>query len=318
MAGRVYFSAIFPVVFLFSLLGAFPLQGERRSGDAIFCTACSRRIAGRYLILEGNPYCSRKCMESAFPKCSVCGKPSEKTWVAQDDPRKIFCERCRDLPKCDYCGNVGRRRSDGTVICDSCAREAVSDPSQAQEIFEELRRELKSVFNIGTNHRIRFSIVTPSELARIKKSPLDPRQKGLFQHEKQMRTEQTYNKRTGRTISRKTSVVREKFSIFVLGSLPPPEFRHAVIHELTHDWMSEYCPQIKDPAVREGTCEFVAWCFLRKTGGRDPAMQAICRRLENNQDPVYGGGFRKMRKIAGSSSPDQSIARLKSFLPGAR
>ncbi|MBP5183174.1 MAG: hypothetical protein J6331_09135, partial [Lentisphaeria bacterium] len=106
MVRRVYFSAIFPVLFLFFLFCAFSLPAGGRSG-AVYCTTCSRRIAGRYLVMQGKPYCSRRCMEQALPRCSVCGKPSDKTWVMQDDPRKIFCERCKDLPKCSFCGTAG-------------------------------------------------------------------------------------------------------------------------------------------------------------------------------------------------------------------
>lgn len=256
-------------------------------------------------------------MEQALPRCSVCGKPSDKTWVMQDDPRKIFCERCKDLPKCSFCGNAGRRTEDGLlVICRTCEKSALADPGEAQKLFGELRRELKNVCGIGTDHKIRFSLASAARLAQLKKGPLDPRQRGLFQHEQQMRTEQTYDRLTGKTVSRKTSLTGERFSIFILQSLPRAAFRHAVIHELTHDWMSQFCPQIKDPAVREGTCEYVAWLFLQQTVNGDPAQRFVCKGTENNPDPVYGGGFRKMRRIAGEGSVRKRIARLKDFLSG--
>ncbi|MBR2363704.1 MAG: hypothetical protein IKA79_00755 [Lentisphaeria bacterium] len=321
MVRRVNFSAILAFIFIISsFVTVFAAQKTGRRKVTV-CAKCSAVIRhGRYFIMEGKNYCSQQCLTWSLPRCSNCGTPADKTWFSADFPQKKYCRNCKDLPLCTSCGNIASQRRPGNIIiCTQCEKNVVTTALPVQDMFNELRKELKNVLGIGTNHRIRFSLVSYSGLAQKKGSPPDRGQRGLFRHDKQMRKEVTYNKFTGKTLSQKTTLAKEDFSIYVLEYLPLMDFRHTVIHELTHDWMSQYFPYIREPEIKEGTCEYIAWLFLQKTAPDDPEAKIICSHMERNPDPIYGGGFRMIRKIANKgSSTTQRIKRLKAYLAGQK
>lgn len=316
MIRRVYFSVIFPFILLFSFF--LPPFLEAQEENPSLCAECSLPIGrNNYFKMNNQIFCSKKCVQARqkklLPKCSICKKSTQRFWqTAHSGERR--CDACKNLPRCSFCADHVIEKNNGRLLCARCARTAIRTPEKAHPIFLALRKRLKNSFGIGTDHHIHFSLVSQKEMRRRKGSPLDTNQTGLFLHRTQMRSEHKYNRRTGRTISRKVTLTGETFSICILAALPPPVYRHTVIHELTHDWMSQFCPHIEDLKIKEGVCEYVAWLFLKYDREKLFLSFLECTNIEQNPDPVYGGGFRMIRKIAGSDDPHKCIARLKKYL----
>ena len=68
--------------------------------------------------------------------------------------------------------------------------------------------------------------------------------------------------------------------------------RDALAHELTHDHLRHKVGKVNDLASEEGFCELVASLYNIKTNN-----SKLNKAKEVNPDPVYGGGYRKMRSI---------------------
>ena len=84
----------------------------------------------------------------------------------------------------------------------------------------------------------------------------------------------------------------ESCKIYVLDSIPVAMLYDTLAHELTHDHLRHKVGNVKDPASEEGFCELAAALYNEQKGNR-----RLNRAKEANTDPVYGGGYRKMRAI---------------------
>ncbi|NOY75795.1 MAG: hypothetical protein GXP32_08395, partial [Kiritimatiellaeota bacterium] len=93
-----------------------------------------------------------------------------------------------------------------------------------------------------------------------------------------------------------TNERREKpahHTIYLLYGLPKSKLIEVAAHEFGHDWMQEHLPGIKDLTVKEGWAEYVA-SLVNQIYGRS----GMNERMRVNKDSVYGGGYRKLRKVS--------------------
>lgn len=311
---RVYFSAILSFMMLAGTL--FPFFLLAQNSECPVCAQCYTPITkGKYYRLNNKTYCSERCMKKVFPKCYFCGAACLKYWTSTLDPGKKLCENCKDLPNCFFCGKISKHSTVnyGRKFCRECSESAVGDPETAEFLFRKVRREFKNTLGISTTHRITFSIVTPSIMEKKKRAKLDPNQTGLFVYQSKGESIVKYNKRTGRVLSRNHNI-RKYYAIYILTYLPLTEFRRTVVHELTHDWMEENYPHVKNKKINEGVCEYMSWLFLKTKDRNTPNANFFAMRIEKNPDPVYGNGFRMIRDIAGKGSWQTRIQRIKNYL----
>ena len=258
------------------------------------CAVCGKRCRGRYTVSNGKNYCSNECFENSLPICSVCGRRTS-SWSSPDDGSFLACPECAQKPRCFVCETPtdGAPLDDGRAICPRCRAAAITDPDEAERIFRTVRSAMKSGLGLATNHRIAFSLVDRPTLHREAQGISDsPNELGLFVHNIKYRTVERRNSR-GRVLSRKTETTSEKFDIYALDFLPREVLEYVCAHELGHDWQAAHYPKIGDPAVKEGFAEYVGWRYNRMRG-----RHRLNRRIETNPDPVYGEGFRRIRRIA--------------------
>lgn len=91
----------------------------------------------------------------------------------------------------------------------------------------------------------------------------------------------------------KTTVQREEEScqITILDHLPRAKMAEVMAHELAHDYMQRRWPYIADAKLKEGFAETVAAAYNHLSG-----QDAWNYRMEKNPDPIYGDGYRLVRK----------------------
>ena len=84
-------------------------------------------------------------------------------------------------------------------------------------------------------------------------------------------------------------------SVAILQGLPHALFEGVCVHELGHVWLAQHkvvtLPQVNE----EGFCELLAYRHYTKINSKSD--QYYARRIAENPDPVYGGGFRKLQKL---------------------
>ena len=285
------------------------------------CHFCHQRISGQYFHASGNDFCSRECFLETLPKCSVCDKPCEQMYTMQDrnfcsrecmqeiykcsvcqrgaeqiyslsndyGQEKLFCSQCRSLPKCYYCSFPNNQRTlpDGRQICRDCRSSAVTDQREIQRIFNHLRSELARIYGYDKHHRIELHIVDLRELHR--QTPAAQHgggnQLGLMKYSKR----EEVRRRGGRE---ERVIVEENCHIYILNTMPRMILINTIVHELTHDYIRHNIGEVRDKTSEEGFCELIASLYNIRIGN-----SILNRAKEASRDPVYGGGYRRMRDI---------------------
>jgi len=95
----------------------------------------------------------------------------------------------------------------------------------------------------------------------------------------------------------------------ILRGLPELVFGGVVAHELAHVWSALRRWRLH-PWAEEGFGELLAYRFYCDDGS--PPARFLARRIEVNPDPIYGGGFRRMRRLLGGWDP----GHLRRFITG--
>ena len=258
------------------------------------CVVCGKRFLQGYTS-DGKNYCSRACLETTFKECANCHRREPSGMMIGD---QIFlCEYCSQLPACSCCqmplDKFAKDLGDGRSLCKECARNAIFGQSDAEKLMTELRQELADKYKMGTKHLIEFELCTKSELKK-ESSGDGERELGLY----------IFNRKT-LTFFNHPIRNRETFRILILKGLPPDFFRSVGVHELTHDWMEENLPHIEEPEIREGFSEYVSWLY-----SKSEKLTRIPWRMEQNTDPVYGDGFRKVRDMMGDAKTASEWKRI--------
>ena len=294
------------------------------SASALMCDVCEKDIDGKYIKTAKGNYCSKKCYHSTIEKCSFCKEPClrqnlrmmDKVFCSKRCMFKVFkcsecgtgleqvftlsnplgtkeyyCYRCRKLPRCYFCAMPTGENAvyPGMITCRRCCKTAVNDEREIRKIFHRVRLDLKEMFGYDFTHRINLSIVDVPTLNKESGSIYSPpgsRQMALMRYQNKEQIRKYPNGRVER------KMVYENCRIFVLKGVPRAMLIDAIAHELTHDYLRHNVGNVKELANEEGFCELIASIYNIRIGNA-----FLNKAKEVNPDPVYGGGFRKMRAI---------------------
>ena len=91
-------------------------------------------------------------------------------------------------------------------------------------------------------------------------------------------------------------VKRETIKVYLLSGMPRVHMKSTLAHELTHVWQFQHGRLEQDKTLSEGSCNFVSYLVLRKTGGTE--AEYVIANLLKDPDPVYGEGFRRVKAYA--------------------
>jgi hypothetical protein len=271
--------------------------------EKIFCDQCGNLIkqGATYIKHLGKIYCDDECYEKILPKCLVCGKRVRSGYKFGSKSGDFYCVDCSKKPQCFACGlpNDCRELDDGRKVCPECLKTAVVSHREAAETLREVRKMMKDKLGLYTLNEIDYRLV--DKLFLEAKSESKAMELGLYSHEQWKNTEIVTKKKLGFKIGEEVrESYTDSFTIYILDHLPKDKFIEIAAHELAHDWMEIKYPEIKDPLISEGWAEYTASLVNILYGNVDMNL-----RMKNNEDPVYGEGYRLISGIAengGSSS----------------
>ncbi len=244
------------------------------------CAVCARPVKGGLKDQEGKLYCSKECYQQSLPKCEICGKPME-TWLEMEGHR--YCQECAKLPRCLECQLPGAEQAlkDGRHICRGCLEKAVVDQSQAQSLFEQVRRDMAERLKLSTDHDIVFKLVDAAELSKIVGHQA-VHENGYYQYRG------TVEQATGRKVS-------AEYRIYILSHLSPERFRDVVAHELAHDINQARYPRVagrKHKQAVEGFAQYLAAVMNKHWGQEDLNADKL-----NVVDQDYVKGFQRFLEL---------------------
>ena len=205
--------------------------------------------------------------------CIECRKPSR--YVYQPYWKSFLCESCIDNQVCDWCAQFGGCAPvDGRVACRDCRRHIVD----TDEEIEELKSEALFIISqhIGPNNLH----LIPVFLKKEGKDGAPTENLGAAYRSKDL------------TVLFLESGIPDAYALAILCH----EFGHAMLfrnHETLEIRATAGSHELID---EEGFCQVLFAVALQTR--RDPVARWQSFILPGSKDPIYGGGFRKMWKLA--------------------
>jgi hypothetical protein len=292
------------------------LNGEFISDDSKFyhsecyadlkelkCAHCEKNLTEEYIVSEGKKY-HKDCYEAVSPKCGICGKTLEGTYIIDYYGNKYHSFHERDYERCTSCNRLisnsitkgGRSYSDGRSICNLCFPEAVLDQGRFSGLLEKVRIKLVDFGISLSTAQVSIKGVSLYELKNAAGNNFSENIKGFCE------TNITTTNGKGTKYSHK---------IFVLNGLPVINIESIIAHELMHAWLAQNTKDNQSKSITEGSCNFISYLYLKKQNSDVRALQLIDG-IEKDPSSVYGAGFRSIK----SRFEGKDLSLLLNYLKG--
>lgn len=235
--------------------------------------------------------------------CAVCGKLLFGGRFAIDAWDNIFCaDHRQEYSPCSTCSRLicprltggGVTYADGRQVCNQCRRTAIDTKEQAKPYVEHIAAWL---YKIGLRFKgliLKIDLKDAREIAQAqvpllgmgdRSSPTGMGKGHILGYIS--RGKQIYNLGL-----KERRLVK---GVTILSGLPRELFEGVVAHELGHAWLFLGKVDNLPPWQEEGFCNLLSYILHREHP--TPEANFCLRVLEEDPNPVYGDGFRRVRAI---------------------
>ena len=211
-------------------------------------------------------------------KCVICGNEIRGRYLV-DVWQQPMCAG-HNIEYCSSCGRFVKpgdlHLPDGRCLCSYCVPTIVRTQQHIEWVEQRVRPMLAKNGIGDLPASIPIKLVSPAEIARLNGSAqVNLNQQGLTKSSKSM------------------SILGTKCShtIYMQDNLPRIRFAGVLAHEMLHVWMNEKGITLQ-PMLTEGFCNVGSYIVF-KAIDNDLSLHMI-KLLEQDRDPVYGDGFRKV------------------------
>lgn len=240
----------------------------------MICSICNKMIFDTYIVDEGR-FIHTECFT-----CDICNLPIEGSYIKDEWGNKIHSyHKNSETIFCDSCGKIlidnPIRYNDERYMCKLCYSKSIDSSDKAIN-------ELKTITDLLKEKGIKYNY-PDIKIFLVSQSFLKKRLKhrGLGKLRGLCETKSSDNNSLGH-------------KIFVLNGLPLVEFNGVLAHELLHTWLFENKITLPDDMC-EGFCNLGTALVYKRSKTR--LGEILFKNLENDSDPIYGDGFRKMKII---------------------
>ncbi len=251
------------------------------------CGYCGRPITDQYIEFEGKKY-HRDCYNDHVALvCAICKRTISGNYFS-DYWGNSYCAAHRDeLPQCDYCGRLiskrttggGKTYADGRHICGYCLQDVIDDSRSAERLMKDVIMYLGLKGITVEDKGIELHLVDKRELAKVTRDP-NGNHTGFVKY----KGESMLGVMTSR-----------KYDIYILDGMPRIDFIESVAHELMHVWHYAHGLLDQSPAWSEGSCNYASALVLGFFPGERTDYNL--HNLDLNPDPVYGEGYRRVKRL---------------------
>lgn len=255
------------------------------------CASCGEAIDdGHYHTVDGATFHVSCYRERIAPRCANCRQPLSHVYMTNDWGER-FCESHLDeWPRCTFCGRLAPGDDAATAHprCRACAAVAIEDPDLAQRLLGTLIGWLRDE-GVTLDRPVRFlaQLVERHDL-----TDPDPDKPDAL----------------GRAYTTQRGNEPIRLELMLLRGMPSPMFEGVAVHELGHAWLACRDVVALPPWAEEGFCEWISHRWYTGRGTVEAGNYA--RRVETNDNPIYGGGFRRLRELEQRLGFDRIIAHL--------
>lgn len=214
------------------------------------------------------------------PICVGCGRRPRRRAVhfGHNGP---YCAECAAGPRCQSCGlpaGGDRESADGRPLCAACRATAVVSAGEATRVYRAAESVIRDQLGLSLNVPTGLILVEPDELSTVLRDMGEDPAGG------------------GETLGVYTRRGRRR-GIYAAVGLPRLLLLQVAAHELAHAWQMENAPLLRDPLLREGFAEWVAYHVLLAVGEVEAAERIVAR------EDLYGQGARLLLGIEQRAGP---------------
>ncbi|MCM8527362.1 MAG: protein DA1 [Lentisphaeraceae bacterium] len=249
------------------------------------CSQCKKSIVGPYKSLNKKVYCSDKCFSVVLPKCNLCNSSVKKAFKVDDSH---YCQKCISFDRCFGCRhpfNKGVVYKDERKYCLKCKDKSVFSEAKAEVLYKIAilaHREMLGTPGVKIPPMKFVDAKTLKQFHAHKHDDDGMSLRGFYQETKlEKETLDSNNRVVSRTVEKTGE------TIYILNGLSREEIIVTAIHELTHDWLSDYYEGIKVAPlwIEEGFCQYIAYNYCLKKN-----YKSLAERIKTAPDDVYGKG----------------------------
>lgn len=296
-----------------------PIRGEYRQENienyhprchtrlfAEFCSSCGNEITGKYYQDKQNKYHPACYRQNVLKKCSICHTPLEGKVIVDQFGNQFHSKHQNELHKCHNCGRLicnsitkgGVLLADSRHSCNICFQKPLSIKN-LNNMVSAVSGYLQSIGLKLNMEKISVKQVNLTELCnRHDKESFNENTKGFCQFEAKTMIS------NGKKISSQS-----QYSIYILNQIPEIDMAAVLAHEFMHVWIYENTEKEHQDGLIEGSCNYISYLFLKNINS--PETKFLIKQLCENNDPVYGIGFKKVRSKFESKNLDRLLNYLK-------
>ena len=290
-----------PGLISISLLSCVALLAICGTAAALDCDHCRRALAGQYTVYEGKNLHDRCYYDHYAQYCGICGEAITGQYYHNSWGDVVHAFHIGEFPNCEYCSRLtaenltgkGTTYPDGRRVCGICNATAVTDTKHATALMDTVVSMLRR-HGIDVDHDLTLQLIDKLEMSSI--SPATGREAWGFTEFRECRSW------FGLVRSRETAV-------YVLTGMPREFLMGVLAHELMHVWVFDHAPADTDVALDEGSCEYASYLALKDLRG--PYARFYLESLMSNDDLLYGGGYRSVRRYVQQVGVDGWLTYLK-------
>lgn len=249
------------------------------------CVHCGRPIKAEYHRDESGAWHVGCYEKIKLEPCSACQGPLKGKIILDPWGNKAHAlHGAQKTQICSICARIvsestsqnGLRYGDGRVVCGICTMTEVSQPAQIEHAKQAVIAQLQAV---GFDYIPGYISVSLADQKRMNQ------RLGVHASANSHGYTKTLEKRLGTQVSR-------EHSVFILFGLPRLVFHGVLAHELLHVWLNDRGLQHWSDKEIEGFCNLGTALVYQNDG--TPLAQYLLKRLSEDQNPVYGDGYRLM------------------------
>ena len=255
--------------------------------EHFICAGCGRPIGGEQFFLHDNAAYHATCYSQQIAAhCAYCGKPLLNEYLVDHWGTKFCKEHQGQYPSCSFCGRLvppQQQEARGEMVrCPVCRATAIETVAEARPLYSQAIQWVSSQGLRYNSLPLSLELCDRAKLAELLREASQTHSLGAT---------------TSKTYTQNGHVVRNEVSgIAVLQGLPAALFQGVTVHELGHVWLIVQGIEHLPGWAEEGFCELLSYRYYHEINTPESRYHAL--NIEQNADPVYGEGFRRVRALA--------------------
>ena len=265
----------------------FRALGATWHPEHFLCAGCGQPIQGTsFQVHQGSPYHVECYRRQIAHHCVYCNKPLMGEYLIDYWGQKFCREHEKQFPHCAYCGRLISPQQQETGAqanrCPICRSTAIETSAEAKPLFSRVIRWMNAQGLMYNNLKLSLDLCGRAHLD-------DLLREGNVGHSLGATTSAMYTQ-NGRLIRTEIN------GIAVLQGLPAILFQGVTVHELGHVWLIVAGVHNLPAWAEEGFCELLSYRYYVEANTQESRYHSTSK--EQNPDPIYGEGFRRMRDLA--------------------